>query len=167
LPVHDPAFVLAGESQVHTEVTVMHHSRYFLAATTAFLLAVVTSGAFGRSAFDGAGGPSEDVNYHPEEHLYSLLRTRGSFQHPQGRYTLLVQGVRGQKLVKPTFKWLDARGNVTGVTQAEEGDLHVDLANKTILIHLRLGHAHTDEGSVVVFKERVLEIPLPGSFPSR
>jgi hypothetical protein len=138
-----------------------------LAAVALGLLAGAASGTLGHSAFDGDRGPSEEVNHHPEEQLYSLLRTHGTFRHPQVPYVLSVQRVRGEKLLKPILKHLDARGNVRGVAEAEEADLRVDVARKTILLRMRAGTAHTADGSFASWADRVLELPLPDDLVAR
>lgn len=99
-----------------------------------------------------------------EELLYSLLRKHGQVSHPQMPYAMWVKGVQGRKLVHPTFKRRDAKGDADVIAQAREADLRVNLAKRQLLIHMRYCTATMEDGSRTYFEDRVWEVPLPQNF---
>ena len=96
-----------------------------------------------------------------EELLYNRLKKQGMLAHSQLPYAMFVKGVQGRKLINPTFKRRDAKGDVDVVAQAREAHLRVNLAKGQMLIHMRHGVASTDDGSRGYFEDRVFEVPLP------
>ena len=98
-----------------------------------------------------------------EELLYNRLKKQGMLAHSQLPYAMFVKGVQGRKLINPTFKRRDAKGDVDVVAQAREAHLRVNLAKQQMLIHMRHGVASTDDGSRGYFEDRVWEVPLPAN----
>lgn len=96
-----------------------------------------------------------------EELLYSRLKKQGMLAHSQLPYAMFVKGVQGRKLINPTFKRRDGKGDVDVVAQAREAHLRVNIAKGQMLIHMRHGVASTDDGSRGYFEDRVFEVPLP------
>ena len=98
-----------------------------------------------------------------EELIYTVLKKQGMLSHSQLPYAMFVKGVQGRKLINPTFKRRDAKGDVDVVAQAREAHLRVNLAKQQMLIHMRHGVASTDDGSRGYFEDRVWEVPLPAN----
>lgn len=96
-----------------------------------------------------------------EELLYNRLKKEGMLAHSQLPFAMYVKGVQGRKLINPTFKRRDAKGEVDIVAQAREAHLRVNLAKGVMLIHMRHGVASTDDGSRGYFEDRVFDVPLP------
>ena len=98
-----------------------------------------------------------------EELIYTVLKKQGMLSHSQLPYAMFVKGVQGRKLINPTFKRRDAKGDVDVVAQAREAHLRVNLAKQQMLIHMRHGVASNDDGSRGYFEDRVWEVPLPAN----
>ena len=98
-----------------------------------------------------------------EELIYTVLKKQGMLSHSQLPYAMFVKGVQGRKLINPTFKRRDAKGDVDVVAQAREAHLRVNLAKQQMLIHMRHGVASTDDGSRGYFEDRVWDVPLPAN----
>lgn len=101
-----------------------------------------------------------------EELLYSMLAKQGNLTHSNLPYAMFVKGVQGRKLVHPTFKRRDGKGDIDLVAQAREADLRVNLAKRQLLIHMRHGTASFQDGSQGYFEDRVWEVPLPSNLNS-
>jgi lipopolysaccharide export system permease protein len=104
------------------------------------------------------------VFYDTEELLYSLLRRQGVINHPQTPFSMWVRSVQGRKLLNPTFKRRNAEGQIDVVAQSREAELHVDMAKKLLLVHMKWGVATMDDGSRAYFEDRIWEVPLPKEF---
>ncbi len=96
-----------------------------------------------------------------EELLYSMLKKNGMINHSNIPYSMFVKGVQGKKLINPTFKRRDAKGNIDVVAQAREANLTVDRERKLLLVHMRHGIATFEDGSKGYFEDRIWEVPLP------
>ena len=68
------------------------------------------------------------VFHDAEELLYTMLGKQGTLSHANLPYAMIVKGVQGRKLIHPTFKRRDAKGDIDLVAQAREADLRVNLA---------------------------------------
>lgn len=106
------------------------------------------------------------VFHDAEELLYTMLGKQGTLSHANLPYAMIVKGVQGRKLIHPTFKRRDAKGDIDLVAQAREADLRVNLAKGQLLIHMRHGTASFQDGSRGYFEDRVWEVPLPSNLSS-
>ncbi len=107
------------------------------------------------------------VFHDAEELLYSMLSKQGSLSHSNLPYAMFVKGVQGRKLVNPTFKRRDNKGDIDLVAQAQEADLRVNLAKRIIHIHMRHGTANFEgKKDNFYFVDKVWDVPLPSNFTS-
>lgn len=106
------------------------------------------------------------VFHDAEELLYSMLKKNGTINHSNVPYSMFVKGVQGKKLLHPTFKRKDAKGQIDVVAQAREAVLRVDKERKQLFIHMRHGIATFEDGSKGYFEDRVWEVPLPNNLNS-
>ncbi|MSR30905.1 MAG: YjgP/YjgQ family permease [Gemmataceae bacterium] len=101
-----------------------------------------------------------------EELLYSMLKKDGRITHANIPYAMFVKGVNGKKLISPTFKRRDAKGQIDVVAQAREAMLTVDRKRMILKVHMRFGIATFEDGSKGYFEDRVWEVPLPTNYTS-
>jgi lipopolysaccharide export system permease protein len=99
-----------------------------------------------------------------EELLYSVLRKNLCLAAPNQPYAMWVKGVEGKKLVIPTLKHRDAKGEYDVVVSAKEAYLRVDMAKKEMRILMKDGVVSSDGGDQGYFDERLFEAPLPNNF---
>jgi lipopolysaccharide export system permease protein len=99
-----------------------------------------------------------------EELVYSLLRKQQCMVHPQLPYSMWVKGVQGRKLLYPTFKHRDAKGDQDVVVSAKEAELQIFRSKKQMQIRMRYGVASGEDGSQAYFVERSWDVPLPTNF---
>jgi lipopolysaccharide export system permease protein len=97
-----------------------------------------------------------------EELLYSMLKKNNSISHSSMPYSMFVSGVKGKKLLNPVFKHRNKAGEIDGVVQAREADLHVNVAKKILMVHMRHGTGtSSDDGSRIDFEDKVWDVDLP------
>jgi lipopolysaccharide export system permease protein len=101
-----------------------------------------------------------------EELLYSMLGKQGTLSHANLPFAMFVKGVQGRKLIHPTFKRRDSKGEIDLVAQAREADMRVNLAKGLLLVHMRHGTASFSDGSHGYFEDRVWDVPLPTNLSS-
>jgi lipopolysaccharide export system permease protein len=99
-----------------------------------------------------------------EELVYSVLRKQQSIVHPSLPYAMWVKGVQGRKLLTPTFRHRDAKGELDVVVSAKEAEIHVNQAKKQMRLFMRNGVASGEDGSSGYFVERWWDVPLPANF---
>jgi lipopolysaccharide export system permease protein len=104
------------------------------------------------------------VFHDAEEFMYSLLKREGMINQAQLPYSMFVQGVRGRQLLGPVVKHKDSQGKIDAVATAQEAELLVDMARKTLLIRMKNGISSTSDGSRAYFQERPFELSLPKGF---
>jgi lipopolysaccharide export system permease protein len=101
-----------------------------------------------------------------EEFLYGLLRTERSINHPRLTYAIWVKQVDGRRLIEPTFKRRDSKGNYDLVVVAREAELRVDARNSQVLVQMKDGQMYSiHDGSRFYFASKVWEVPLPEGYP--
>jgi lipopolysaccharide export system permease protein len=97
-----------------------------------------------------------------EEFLYSMLKKNNSISHPSMPYSMFVKSVKGRKLIDPVIKHRAKSGEIDGVVQARDAELHVDIANKKLLVHMHNGSGTSaEDGSRIVFEDRIWDVELP------
>jgi lipopolysaccharide export system permease protein len=104
-----------------------------------------------------------------EEFLYAMLRKDLAIsRRPEMNldYEMWVQQVQGKKLKNAIFKRRAAKGEAKGlydvIAKAREADLHVDMVNREVIVHMR--HCHVfDEGGKArgYFEDRIYSVPIP------
>jgi lipopolysaccharide export system permease protein len=101
-----------------------------------------------------------------EDSLYAVLQRDHSFNQPRLNYAMWVRQVQGKKLLNALFKRRDADNpsRYDIVALAREAELHVDMARRMILLHMRNGHVAVPGGTSVYFYDRIFEVELPGAF---
>ncbi len=103
------------------------------------------------------------VFHDAEELLYSMLKKNGTINYSNVPYSMFVKGVQGRKLLHPTFKRKDAKGQIDVVAQAREASLSVDRERRILQVHMRHGIATFEDGSKGYFENRIWEVPLPNN----
>ena len=96
-----------------------------------------------------------------EELLYAMLRREGKIAHPRLPYAIYPQAVHGRKLIDTWFH----RGQ-NGVhwdvnAHAREAELHVDMANHQVIVHMRDVEVTGDGELSGFFADREWAVPLP------
>src|SRR2546423_6302868 len=71
-----------------------------------------------------------------EELLYTMLRKQNQISYPQLNYSIYVRGLQGKRLVNPTFKRRDAKGETDLVAFSQEAELRVGTNQELILAHM-------------------------------
>jgi lipopolysaccharide export system permease protein len=99
-----------------------------------------------------------------EELIYTVLKKQQCIVHPNLPYAMWVKGVQGRKLVNPTFKHRDAKGEYDVVVSAKEAEIQVNMGKKTMTVCMRYGVASGEDGSHAYFVERFWEVALPPNF---
>ncbi len=99
-----------------------------------------------------------------EELVYSVLRKQQCIVHPSLPYAMWVRGVQGRKLLNPTFRHRDAKGELDVVVSAKDAVIHVHSAKKQMEIIMRNGVASGEDGSNIYFPEKKFEVELPANF---
>lgn len=95
-----------------------------------------------------------------EEFLYAKLRRDLCFNEPGVNYSIYVREVHGKRLIGPIFKQRNEKGEFTIIASAEEAEIHVDLANKIIVVTLILADV-IREGNTMRAEKEVIKIPFP------
>ncbi len=96
-----------------------------------------------------------------EDFLYTLLKKQGFINLSQSPYSMFVKGVKGKKLICPVFKHKNAQGHYDIVAEAREAELHVNVAQKLLQIHMLNCSSTTADGSPAYFDSQVFELALP------
>ncbi len=100
-----------------------------------------------------------------EEFMYATLKKDRVLKRWDLPYCIWVRQVQGRRLEDAIFKRRDRPGHYDVVASAREAELHVDLANKQVLVHMLhcyvLGENGTGFGYV---KDRIWSVPLPPDF---
>jgi lipopolysaccharide export system permease protein len=100
-----------------------------------------------------------------EEYLYTLLKKDRCIKRYDIPYSMWVRQVQGRRLIDALFKRRDKKGQYDAIARAREAELHVDLANKEVLVHMRHCHIYGDNGKITGYQlERVYTVPLPPDF---
>jgi lipopolysaccharide export system permease protein len=99
-----------------------------------------------------------------EELVYTVLRKQHCLIQPNQPYSMWVKDVQGKKLINPTIKHRDLKGEHDVVVFAKEAVLHVYTAKKEIEILMRYGVASGEDGSQGYFEQRLFKMPLHGNF---
>lgn len=74
-----------------------------------------------------------------EEFFYSMLKNDRTINHPKLGYAIWVRQVQGRRLIDPTFKRRDARGEFDLIARAREADLLFDNNNNRVVVRMRHG----------------------------
>src|SRR5207302_1300083 len=61
-----------------------------------------------------------------EELLYTMLRKQNQITYPHLNYSIYVRSLQGKRLVNPTFKRRDEKGEIDLVASGREAELRVD-----------------------------------------
>jgi len=96
-----------------------------------------------------------------ERMLYAILERQQSLSSPQSNYSMFVRGVQGRKLINPTFKRTNGKGQTEFVAQAREAELKVDMNRKLLLVRMRHGVVTGPDGTSGYFQDKDWEVPLP------
>jgi lipopolysaccharide export system permease protein len=101
-----------------------------------------------------------------EEYLYAVLKKDRCIKMPNLPYCIFVRQVQGKRLVDPLFKRRQERSaNYDVIVRAREAELHVDMPNKQVLVHMRHGYLLEERDKVrTYFQDRIWTVPLPPSF---
>jgi lipopolysaccharide export system permease protein len=103
----------------------------------------------------------EDV----EEWLYARLRRDRRINEPKLGYAIWVKEVQGRRLISPTFVRRDSQGRDEIVAVAREAELHVDMSEELLRVHMIQGEIVRDyQGPREVrlaFDEEIVPVPLP------
>jgi lipopolysaccharide export system permease protein len=101
-----------------------------------------------------------------EEYLYTLLKKDHMIKMPNLPYCIFVRQVQGRRLEEALFKRRAAKGeNYDVISRSREAELHVDLPNKQVLVHMRRCHLLDENGkSTGYFQDKIFPVPLPPNF---
>jgi lipopolysaccharide export system permease protein len=99
-----------------------------------------------------------------EEFLYTLLRRDQAVTNAQLPFAIFVKGVQGKKLINPVLKKKGEKGQIDVVAHAREADLHVDLEQNLLMIHMRIGVAIMKDGGRAVFDDKTFDMEMSPNF---
>ena len=95
-----------------------------------------------------------------EELIYTMLRRQNQFTSPRADYSIYVKGVKGHRLLNPTFKRKGQKKDTDYVAVAREAELRVDTNNKVIVVHMKNGDVWSHDGATVTFDDKYFDVPL-------
>lgn len=97
-----------------------------------------------------------------EDLIYARLRRDGCFNEPKVNYSIYVTQVQGHRLLRATFKKRDVYGRDELIAQAREAELHVDMAEGVVNVHMLHGDMSKNHGeNTFSFEREVIKMPLP------
>ncbi len=96
-----------------------------------------------------------------EELLYAMLKKHGQITYAHFDYAIYVKGVQGRRMLSPTFKHRNERGEVDVVAVAQEAELRVDMNRKLILVRMFRSSAWSPPDGHAFFDDKTFEVPLP------
>lgn len=96
--------------------------------------------------------------------LYAALEQKREVRHSRLNSEMYVRGVRGRKLINPTFKGRSKDGKVDFVAVAREAELRVDKHKNVIHVLMQNGQVAGKGDSQGLFLERIWEVPIPEDF---
>jgi lipopolysaccharide export system permease protein len=101
-----------------------------------------------------------------EEYLYAMLKKDRCIKRYDLPYCIWVREVQGKRLQDAIFKRRDTnKGTYDVIARAREAELHVDLANKQVLVHMRHCYLFNDNGKGCgYFQDKIWPVPLPPDF---
>lgn len=102
-----------------------------------------------------------------EEYMYGMLKKKGKIELPNFDYVMHVKDVDGRKLLDVTFMRKDKSGKMPFdvIANAEEGELHVDLKNKQIVLTMWRCDIRSGDGKDKAYAgEKSWPIDLPPDF---
>ncbi len=101
-----------------------------------------------------------------EEYLYAILKKDRCINMPNLPYKIWVQQVHGRRLEDALFKRKSANGDGYDVTaHAKEAEVHVDLANKQVIVEMRRCTLRDENGkNHGYFIRQTWSVPLPANF---
>jgi lipopolysaccharide export system permease protein len=100
-----------------------------------------------------------------EQWIYAKLRRDQHFNESKMGYSIWVREVQGRRLLYPTFVKKDAQGRDEIVAIAKEAELHVDLRQGILNVHMLRGEISRGQqggsDTRVIFDEEIVPVPLP------
>lgn len=96
-----------------------------------------------------------------EEFLYAKLRRDLCINEPGFNYSIYVREMHGKRLIGPIFKQRNDKGDFVFIASAEEAEIQVDLATKTILVTLILADVWREGNQFGRAEREVIRIPFP------
>ena len=95
-----------------------------------------------------------------EDIFLDLLRTHHQVIDRERGYSITVLGVRGKKLIMPTFQYTPPGGSPVTL-QAAEATLDFDLEKQQVMLHLVQGNINTPGQRLIWFEREDRSFPLP------
>lgn len=135
----------------------------FLAAGLSVGLLLVSRGWIPESAHRAKMVIFKDL----EETFYKFLKRDREFNNPRWPFLIKVSDVDGKVMKDATFKKRtkdrDNRETYSATIQAKRAELHFDLINKIVRVHLDQAELQNygKEEDVALINQRILEIPIP------
>jgi lipopolysaccharide export system permease protein len=104
-----------------------------------------------------------------EEYLYAMLKKDRSIKMLNTPYCIFVRHVQGRRLEEAIFKRREAHGEKYDIiARANEAELHVDLPNKEVQVHMHHCRMLDDNGKARSYlQNKTFHVPLPPSFGER
>ncbi len=101
-----------------------------------------------------------------EDYLYALLKKDGQIKQPGLNYEIAVRQVQGKRLIDAIFRHRNEQGQCDIIARANEAELHVDIKNRQVVVHMRHGSIFgndVDKGHGI-FEDQEWRVELPPSF---
>jgi lipopolysaccharide export system permease protein len=100
-----------------------------------------------------------------EEYLYAMLKKDRCIKRYDLPYCIWVREVQGKRLQDAIFKRRGVKESYDVIARAREAELHVDLANKQVLVHMRHCYLFNENGKGCgYFQDKIWPVPLPPDF---
>src|SRR5262249_33700636 len=99
-----------------------------------------------------------------EEMLYAMLRRNNQITAPHLNYSMFVMGVQGRRLLNPVFKGRNAQHETDVVAKAREAELKVDMRNKLIKVHMKIGEIWSKNETTSQFDDHIFDVDMPEDF---
>ena len=101
-----------------------------------------------------------------EEMLYALLRKDHCIKQQGLNYEVAVRQVQGKRLIDAIFRRKNERGQYDVNARSKEAELHYDLENQQVIVHMRHGQIFgSDDGKPrLYFEDNEWAVELPTGF---
>lgn len=124
----------------------------------AFFVSLVTVWLNDLAKSWGRDGASRVVVQSVEEVAYGMLRTRQSYG--TGRFSIVVEKVKGRRLIHPTVMIYNANKAEPFMLMAKEAELTSDLKNNMLVVELHDGEMDYHGEGIYRFDHETYHIPL-------
>jgi RNA polymerase sigma factor (sigma-70 family) len=97
-----------------------------------------------------------------EAQILKALREKQSWKSTDGRHVLSAKKVEGRRLQQTVYRALDEQGRIAWRAYAKAGEIRVDQKARHVLLRLKRGEVHSEDGAQHgFFEEKTLTLTLP------